>query len=613
MRFFKKLSDSDGAQVTSSPPHIAVRAGEKMPSKNAGVPTPPATLFRGPSVDAATDPQITLPELRELVDDEAVRRWWATGYTVADLEKRGEMTLFRELEIPTFKCGDDEWTVLHMPLIDRDGNPTPKLLMAIEYGASDIFQWALDLDKHKVEFLEKYFDTQNQQSACAYFKAEECRTVFATTIHNVLEKQSAQNEIGLRGFVVPCDLTIEFDKSNSADIAFSSIFFDRCFFYNDLSFINSNFEFLQFFESSFAETVEIRQCNIQFFGLFDTAIHHIFYTNLRTNDRNYGLFLNIVDSAILQYSSFNAGVWNTRIRNCTNFGSFYANNIDTKKYRLSIKRTSFTGRVSVTLKPSEEAESFKLSSEDSTYSGAIAINTADTACQINLINCEVRGPVLPFDLTLHPNSTFTGTRFSVNPRDFVECARSHECERHEFWQMAPWTEKEDFEYDYDREHAKCIEDMENGFRYLRKLSKENKMTDAELAFYAKQFEVRRMLPGIGLFEKGVMRLYQMTSNYGTSITRPLFVLLLFFIFCSVLVFLGSGQEQSIEETLEWTAFQFLPNIPRTGEAFSVPPELEKLNALLMNSLWGVALTMKIASTLLLALIFIAMRRRFQLD
>ncbi|MEM9168062.1 MAG: hypothetical protein AAGC56_00265 [Pseudomonadota bacterium] len=542
---------------------------------------------------------------------EAWEDWWRTDYSVDGLRQRGEFDLYEKAGTPIFSFAGKQWTALHMPLCARDGTPSPKLLMAVEHGR--IYDPDTMLGMSRIDLRRLVIDACEGNDACVdYFTNDDSPDNFAQSLNAVLD--AATGRTRLDGLVCPCDIKINGPVHDMEEGPTTTFAFNRCSFFGEARFEDASFDLLQFFECTLSDDIKFNRCRIDALRFFRTGYNSRFATN------KYYKRMIIYNSTILDIYSSSSGfsifvVESSSVKRALSFNEHCGSDLE---LFIAGKRSEncSVGDVSIRELPAHSTCEPFLSILHATVEGVLDIDARMNNAQFVLRNCTIVGPIDASGAKLHPGSNFTNVALKISPKEFVQGKINR---RKLFMRMDErlgWG-NEDRPIDAEAEATRYVNNVENGFRHLRKLAKDNRQTDYELLFYQRQFEARTKRRDVPLTERRFLRLYRLISKYGTSLERPPLWLAAFATLCfaaALAATWGAGAElRDAYAAASWAASQALPQTPPPLNDLGAPSALAALAAGHEGVLYAMIVAAKVVSFTLVALFVIALRRRFQID
>ncbi len=533
--------------------------------------------------------------------------WWAADYSVRALKERGQFDFWENARAPVFSFDGEEWTPYHMPLASRTGEPSPKLLLALSEGTLRLIQRELGISTRSIQQLKERWSQDSNAEALEYFNAEKAGEIFAEGLKAVIE--NCGNQIRLNGLIAPAHLSIAGVSKERKDGEPRTLIFNNCIFFGELRIDSADLDMLRFIHCMFADRQRYSNLNVGLLWWLNCAYHKSVPTH-RTRQ-----FVSINDSEIIEINSNNfAPDWlridSTNVRN-----GIYFYELRGREFRCYISNGeigNFTYR-----SHSENRECApELSANGAKLYGTIYIDANMNHASFHLEDTTVAGPFTPYGARLHPRSVFSNVSYKIDPNLYSKMGEESRAAREEVFN-AVFEDDRHVTPDWDAIKTRYVSNVENGFRHMRKLAEDNKQTDYELQFYARQFEARGLRQDIPLPERALMKVYEVTSQYGTSLFRPVFWFGTFSVICGLL---GAGAAAAmlagaddIVDAAIWSGSQVLPEMPPPITSLELPAAFEEITGNWMGTLYAMIVGAKVVSLALIALFLIALRRRFQID
>lgn len=638
MKFFARKKAADRAGFAA--PAISAKLGgpSAPPASPANVPYDARASFldvpwtrRDRKGEGAT-------KLTALVTDE-FQSWWARDYSVAALRERGEYDIWEAIEAPVFKFAGKEWTIFHMPLCDLEGNPSPKFLMSF---AREGYGWwiisrVFNLRQSDAEKYASLCAQHSDQNAADFFCARSSVDRFERGVQDYLaasvraSQPSTHEEddnpppvaptqpidIRLEGLVFPAPFELNQSEESVSATRFGKIRIDHCQFFGDFTVSGFRGGLIGLERCSIFERVSLQKCDVgiayieDFFDMLgpEAADQH--------QDLAGRQAIRLEDIRAHVLSVFDCPLRNVIMARCVVAHQCVIKLSATETRTVRLTECDL-GDVSIVASTRELRSIVNLVSHNTIFSGTLEIisDTLSTGV-MSVYGGEAIGPIQLYGVTLHPSSSFSDVDFLIDDQIYVN-RRAGAISKNNFLRkelFGPNSGQEEF--DPKDASVRYILAAENGYRHLRKLAKDNKQTDYELLFYAKQFEARALRSDLKRHERALMFVYRWTSAYGTSLVRPIVsfaVMGLSVVALAVgVAILGGVDRAALGDVAGWAGSQVLPEMPPPIQRLDAPASLVDAVGGRVGYLYGAVVAIKITAFAFIALFVIALRRRFQIE
>ena len=539
------------------------------------------------------------------------KTWWATDYSVGALKRRGEYDLWNVEDAPILPFGGEQWTPYHMPLTDESGNPSPKLLLALEQGSLQRARRNLGISQRRLEDFREQWANDENAAALEYFSASNAAEVFANGIKGAIDRGGRR--VQLRGLMLPTHLSIESIKNEKiADDPRTLVFWD-CFLFGDLEINNADLELLRFIRCKFNGKQSFENLRVGLLWWLTCTFLEI-RSDFRASESSFQESIEIRDSEFAQINSNDFAPYHLRLTNVTAPDGCYFYNVREANFRCFISDSRIGSLFFGSRAENRQCEP-RLQGLRTKFNGDIDIDANMNHAEFFFEECDIIGPFHPYGIKLHPRSTFSDVNFKIDPNQYCDsCIEGRQAFYVAF--NAAFDRNESLNFDIATEREKYVRNVENSFRHLRKLAKDNKQTDQELEFYARQFEAHTMRDGLHWAERTLMNIYRLTSNYGTSLARPFYFYVLTSIALALVGAAGAlsvGAADQIGDAAFWAAGQIRPELPAATDQFRPPDVIRDAVRDRTGILYIAVVVTKIVAFSLIALFVIALRRRFQID